>query len=128
VIYVVFGVLLLILETLQWVGVLRSDPPLLPAAFSIGVPVFFVVMGLSKVKPIERLAIVVFGLTIFVSLNRGLFGLNGWAAPIVYLGAAYLIVFGRTHGSQLGARPKTIWVIIAFVVTMAAVALVIFVP
>jgi hypothetical protein len=88
-------------------------------------PVFFVAMGLWKVTPIERWAIVVFGLTMFVSLNRRLLGLNGWAAPIVYAGAAYLIIFGRTHGSQMGDRPKAIWVVVALVVTMAAVAFVI---
>jgi hypothetical protein len=128
VIYIVFGVVLLLLETLRWVGVLKDGPQLLPAWFSLSMPAVFVLMGFWKVKPIERWAIVVFGVTMFVNLNRNILGLRGLAAPIVYAGAAYLIIFGRTHGSHLAERPKIAWAILALVVTIAAVMLVVFAP
>jgi hypothetical protein len=119
------GLLLLLLETMELAGILRSGNAL-PLAFTVILPIFWLAFFLLKASPSERPAVTVASLTIFIFLNRVPLGLGQLAVPLVYGGSIYLVYFGSTRGLQSFDTFRTNWKwlllsLLVFLVIMVAI-------
>ena len=123
--YILFGTFFILLECAALAGILRPwGQPLMPAAFNIGMPAFFLFLGLWKVDRRERWGIAALAITFFIVLNRATLGLGFWAVPLVFAGAGYLIYFGLSHLGEW--RPQLVWVLLSLLVTVVIFAGIVF--
>jgi hypothetical protein len=128
--FALLGIALLLLETFHLVGVLGSAS-VFPTAFTLSLPVVWLLAFLWKATPAERPPVIVAAVTLLLQLNRRLLGLGNVATVLSYCGSIYLVYFGFTAGSlRLDAafHDNKKWVLLALVVVLAVVAVILVAP